>query len=179
SSESEELYYIHEENSTHLIMEWNGIYEYFSPDEPYIESLWLDLIPSFEYLLEQTPRISVSIYNAYLLDTTITMVLAVNCLSPRIETIDTLEARLLDGTLMDFMPPVDADSTVSTEMYFEFESIEVHDNITFRIGNEFTGYSRFIISFVDSGPLDPLIIGGVTIAIVAVVVAIVYFIRKR
>ncbi|MFW9910583.1 MAG: M14 family zinc carboxypeptidase [Candidatus Thorarchaeota archaeon] len=50
SSESEELYYIHEENSTHLIMEWNGIYEYFSPDEPYIESLWLDLIPSFEYL---------------------------------------------------------------------------------------------------------------------------------
>jgi hypothetical protein len=180
TSESEDLYYVHEENSTHVIMEWNGIFEYFSPDEPYIESLWLDLIPAFDYLLEQTPRIEVSTPSAYLLDTTVTATMTVTCLSPRIETVDLVEVQLLNGTMLDWMPSIAADTSLGSEFYLNFDSVADGYNVTIRVGNEFTGYRRFLVSFsADGFGLDPIIIGGVTIAVVAVVIVVIYLIRKR
>jgi len=180
TSESESLYYVHEENSTHVIMEWNGIFEYFSPQEPYIEALWLDVMPAFEYLLEQTPRLSITVTNSYLLEQTVTAVLSATCLSPRIGTIERVEAQLLDGTMLNWMPSIDADSSSSAEMYLDFDSVEEGYNVTFRIGNEFSGYHRFLVSFVAAGfIIGPILIGGVTIAVVAFVIIIVYLVRRR
>jgi len=179
SSEGEELYYLHEENSTHVIMTWNGIFEYFSPDEDYIESLWEELIPSFEYLLEQTPRISVGLTGPTLQTTTVTTGLSVSCLSPRIETIDQVEVQLLDGTRLAAISSINADTTVQTSVQLEFPSVTEGENVTIRVGNEFSGYHHFQISFAGGIALDPLVIGVVTIAIVAVVIVVVYLARKR
>ncbi|MDF1537641.1 MAG: M14 family zinc carboxypeptidase [Candidatus Thorarchaeota archaeon] len=178
TSEAEELYYISEENSTHVIMTWNGIYEYFSPDEPYIEALWEELIPSFEYLLEQTPRISVNLQGSSIQNNQVHTSIIATCLSPRIETIDNIEVQLLDGTVLDWIPPVESDTSLSSEVQLEFASVVEGENATIRVGNEFAGYHRFVISFVAGIALDPLVIGGITIALVAVVIVVVYLIRR-
>ncbi len=180
SSEGEELYYLHEENSTHVIMAWNGIFEYFAPDEPYIESLWLELIPSFEYLLEQTPRLSLSLQASTIQDTEVQASITATCLSPRIETIDGVDVQLLDGTLLDSIPAIDAGHEISTSVQLEFTSANEGENVTIRVGNEFSGYYRFLVSFISGGTtLDPLVIGGITIAVVAIVIVVIYLIRKR
>ncbi len=174
------LYYQVEENSTHVIMEWKGIFEYFSPREPYIDDLWEDLIPSFEYLLEQTPRLTVTVPSAYVLADVVTVTVTATCLSPRIGTVDTIQAQHLNGTMTDWMPAIQADSSLSSEMYLNFDSVAEGSNTTFRIGNEFSGYQRFLVSFVgDTFLLDPLLIGGISIAVVAIVIVVVYLIRRK
>ena len=49
------------DNSTHLVLEWKYIYEYFNPTKENIDALWTDIRPAFDYLMEQTPRITVGV----------------------------------------------------------------------------------------------------------------------
>ena len=179
SAESEELYYLHEENSTHFIMAFDGIYEYFSPDTDSIENLWLELIPAYEYLLEQTPRISVSFSGGSVSEASVSATMMTTCLSPRIETIAEIEIQLEDGTLLDSAEPVDADTTYNAPITLEFSSLDANESIRIRAGNEFSGYLHFEISFGETGFIDPVLIGGVTIAIVAVVIVLVFLMKRR
>lgn len=179
TSESEELYYIHEDNSTHRIMGFNGIYEYFSPVESYIHKLWDELVPAYEYLLEQTPRITVSFNSGAVQNTAVLANMVTTCLSPRLETIDDIEVRLLDGALLDSIPSIDADTSFSAPITLDFTSAQVGENTTIKVGNEFTGYAHFLVSFTEGIFIDPLLIIGATIGIIAVVVIIVYGMKKR
>ncbi len=179
SSESQDLYYIHEDNSTHRIMAFNGIYEYFSPVESYIHKHWNELLPAYEYLLEQTPRITVSLQGGILQDTAVSATMQAACLSPRIETIDDIEIQLIDGTVLDSVSSIDAETSISEPVTLQFSSVEVGENITIKVGNEFTGYSHFIVTFAEGISIDPVLIAGVTIAIIAVVIILVYVIRKK
>ncbi len=179
TSESEALYYIHEDNSTHRIMAFNGIYEYFSPVESYIHRLWEELLPAYEYLLEQTPRITVSFNSGSIQDAVVSANMVTTCLSPRIKTIDDIQVQLLDGTELDSILSIQADTAFSGPVTLEFPSAQVGENATIKVGNEFTGYIHFVVSFSEGIFIDPLLIGGVTIAIVAVVIVLVYVMKKR
>ncbi|MHA1576881.1 MAG: M14 family zinc carboxypeptidase, partial [Candidatus Thorarchaeota archaeon] len=82
---------VFEENSTHRIMEWKGIYGYFNPVAAYIQDLWLDVKPAFEYLLEMTPKIGLDIDPISFVagDTdTITVSVVAASLDRRIGTVD-------------------------------------------------------------------------------------------
>ena len=46
-------------NSTHLITEWKEIYSYFNPEAQFINNLWNDVSPTFDYLLEMTQRLEI------------------------------------------------------------------------------------------------------------------------
>lgn len=177
SSESEDLYYIHEDNSTHRIMAFNGIFEYFSPVESYIEKLWFELVPAYQYLLEQTPRITVGLQGGTVQGTTVSATMITNCLSPRIETIDDIELQLVDGTILDSISSIDAETGTSEPITLEFASVD--ENITIKVGNEFTGYTHFLVTFTEGISIDPVLIGGVIIAVIAVVIVIVYVLKKH
>ncbi|MCK5152414.1 MAG: hypothetical protein KAQ65_11250, partial [Candidatus Thorarchaeota archaeon] len=131
-------------------------------------------------LLEQTPRLSLSLQASTIQDTEVQASITATCLSPRIETIDGVDVQLLDGTLLDSIPAIDAGHEISTSVQLEFTSANEGENVTIRVGNEFSGYYRFLVSFISGGTtLDPLVIGGITIAVVAIVIVVIYLIRKR
>ncbi|MCG3218426.1 MAG: hypothetical protein KAR35_05455, partial [Candidatus Heimdallarchaeota archaeon] len=78
------------DNSTHLIKEWYGIYGFFTPDKNFIDDLWIDVKPAFDYLLEMTPRLEV---DTFVVDeetsTDEELSIGFNCtnLSPRLKSI--------------------------------------------------------------------------------------------
>ncbi|MFW9933330.1 MAG: M14 family zinc carboxypeptidase [Candidatus Thorarchaeota archaeon] len=177
SALSEDLYFVREENATHVIKEYAGMFELFSPYESAINRLWLELLPSFEYLLEQTPRLSVQL-NATSSDATaINVSLTATDLSPRINTINTVSIRLLNETVLESIPIIDADSVVTTDIELEFDDSLVTTNFQIEIGNEFVGFSRFSVNFIYGITYIPLVLGGVTVAVIAVV--IVFIILRR
>ncbi len=174
---SEEMYSVIFENDTHVIMEWRSLFEIFSPYESAINKLWLELIPTFEYLLEQTPRLSVQLNATSTSGTAINTSLTVTDLSPRIKTIDPVSIRLLNGTILGSIPSIDADSTVTTDVELQFDDSLAGTNFQIEIGNDYVGYSRFSINFIYGITYIPLVLGGVTVAVIAVV--IIFIIRRR
>ncbi len=178
TAESSELYYIYTENSTHRIMAFNGIYEYFSPDAKHIENLWLELVPAYKYLLEQTPRVSVAFHDATLQGKIISATMVTRSLSPRIKTIDAITIRLTDGTMLESTSSVDASSTTVSRVGLDIASLEQNGNLTIKVGNEFTGYLWFLVTFIEGTPISPFLI-IITISIAAIVVVIAYLLRRR
>jgi len=175
---SEEMYFVAFENETHVIKQWNSMFELFSPYESAINPLWLELIPTFEYLLLQTPQLEVNLNTISLENNTITANLTASVHSPRISTIYPVQIQLLDGFVLDEISAIDADSTVVEIIHLEFTDLELSSNTQFEVGNEFSGYYRFVVYFIVGVNYVPLLFGGTIIAAFAVVVVLV-IIRRR
>ncbi len=156
TAEAPDFYFDYEENSTHLIKQWNGIYEYFSPTVEYIDNLWLELILSFEYLLDQTPRLSVGPQATAFEESQVTAVLSTTDRSPRIETIDGIEIRLTDGTNLDVVDKLLASASRQDTVTLDLSSTS--DEVSVEVDNNFTGYSRFIITFEEEPLVDPVLV---------------------
>lgn len=167
-------------NSTHRIMKWTGIYGYFNPVEAYIEALWVDVKPAFDYLLEMTPRLDLDInaLNFATGDTdSITVSFVAESLDRRLGTEDEIQVRGEDDSLIFYFDPLLAGHDIAEQAVFEFPVDLESVNYTVKVGNEYVGYAEYICTLSGMEPLpivDPLLIGGIAIAVVIVIVPIVY-----
>ena len=180
------------DNSTHLIQEWKGIYGYFNPVEEYIDDLWNDLIPAFDYLLEMTPRLNVSIesYSGGLyLGDDFTINFEMDCLSRRLGTTDFVEIQASNYTKIHSWTTITSTAILHDGITFPIPDLS-SSNFTFRIGNNYTGYTRFVISTTNMTsnttttttqlPDSPLVIvTGVAVVLIVLCVTIYYGYTKR
>ena len=167
-------------NATHRIMEWNGIYGYFNPVADYIQDLWVDVKPAFDYLLEMTPRLDLDIdaLNFASGDTdSITVSVVAESLDRRLGTRDEIQVLGEDDSLIFYWDPLGAGLSFAQEVVFEFPVDLESVNYTIRVGNDYVGYAEYICTLSGMAPLpivDPLLIGGIAIAVVVIIIPIVY-----
>ncbi|TFG26477.1 hypothetical protein EU527_19705 [Candidatus Thorarchaeota archaeon] len=173
------------DNSTHVIREWKGIYGYFNPVEEYIDVLWLELRPAFDYLLEMIPRIVLTTPNisgGVHAGEEVAMTVSMQCLSPRLGTKDAIFILDEGGNVLDSMLSIGAGQTLSVYPSFEIPEDLEASGYAILMGNNYTGYTQFILSTGGNPPsLNPLVIGmsvGIVVGIVALVI-IIYWTRRN
>lgn len=180
----DEATFIYLENSTHVIREWEGIYGYFNPVESAINDLWEDLIGAFDYLLEMTPRVDFNILGisgGITAGEDVDMTMSMTCLSPRLGSKDAIVFLDESGEELTTVISIGGGQTIST--YPAFTLSEDLDSVGYVIlvGNNYTGYSKFLISTGGDFPrLDTLLLiagVGLTVALVAIVVVI--YMKKK
>ncbi|MHA3963395.1 MAG: M14 family zinc carboxypeptidase [Candidatus Thorarchaeota archaeon SMTZ1-45] len=178
----EEAHVIIENNNTHIIREWKGIYGYFNPVEDYIDSLWEDMLPSFIYLLEMTPRLDVSITGIYGGTTTgesISLSTRTDCLSPRLGSKEGVFILDEAGVTLDSIIAVGGGQSLTDQATIVLSEDLTSSGVSILFGNNYTGFTEFVLSLAAPSTLDPLLIAVVAgVAIVALVV-VVYFAKTR
>ncbi len=168
-----------EENSTHLILEWKSIYDYFNPYPQYINALWFDVRPGFDYLLDNTPRLSIVskvLSGGYKLDDEVELSFNVTNLSPRIKTMDTVDLYASDGTLLGSSSSIDANSNnlLSFTLTLPFElGPEIYH---LKLGNNYTGYYHFVLGKSSAAGLS---IGPTILGVFILGTLIVIFKRRK
>ena len=174
-----EATFIIEENSTHIIREWQGIYGYFNPVEEAINSLWDDLYAAFDYLLEMTPRISfdaTSITGGVNTGENVSFTLSMECLSPRLGSKDGISVLGENGEVLDSLIAVGAAQTIVNYPSFTLSEDLDSSGIVILVGCNFTGYTQFVVSTGGTlPPMDPLLLVagiGLVVALVAIVVVV-------
>ena len=144
----EESEIVIENNATHLIIEWTEIYGYFTPEKEYINALWEDVRPGFDYLLKNTPRLSIVskfVTKGQYLGDAIEIMLACENLSPRIKTIEKISVFEEDHSIVKNGTMIFAASSYT----FNFDTLLPDDIVekeyVFFVGNEYVGYTPFVI----------------------------------
>ncbi|MFW9892046.1 MAG: M14 family zinc carboxypeptidase [Candidatus Thorarchaeota archaeon] len=183
SVDTEEAHVIIENNSTHIIREWKGIYGYFDPTENHINTLWDELRGAFVYLLEMTPRLDITISGVsggISTGDNVSMSVQMNCLSPRLGSRESIYILDSENSTLDSLIAVGGDQTLTDQASVILSSDLSESSVSLFIGNNYTGYYEFTLSIgAPSAPFDLLIIGaGVGVAIV-VIALVVYFGRNR
>ncbi|MFW9845338.1 MAG: M14 family zinc carboxypeptidase [Candidatus Thorarchaeota archaeon] len=167
-----------EDNSTHRIEEWNGIYGYFNPIESRIDDVWDDVMPGFDYLLEMTPRLeanAASITGVGVPGSTINLAISLRCLSTLLGSIDGLDLIGPDGMILTSWSAIDPDTTQTLTGSYEYPAGLSDSQYHVRIGNNFTGYVQLQISLGPGGTFDFLpIIAVAGVAVVAVVIIVIW-----
>ena len=171
-----------EENSTHLILEWKSIYGYFTPEDAYIEALWTDIQPAFDYLLENTPRLYfLDIGASYLEHSEDRIVVSIDFmnLSPRIKP--NQQINFCDSSFIPISTHIMVAGGQSYLWIFEtyLSNLEnVDGNYTFYIGNDYVGYRLFSIQITeDTG--SGFTIGLSIIGLIIVSISLQKLLRKK
>ena len=168
-------------NDTHIIREWDGIYGYFNPTTEYIQSLWLELVPAFEYFLEMTPRADIeitSISGGVSSGDTVTLATSMHGLSPRLGSKESMKVLDNNSEILDTMTVLRADQTLLDYPSFILSDDLEGSGYTVLIGNNYTGYTRFLLSAGNPLGLELVLIGiGVGVVLIAVVVFV--YMKKR
>ncbi|MFW9994645.1 MAG: M14 family zinc carboxypeptidase [Candidatus Odinarchaeota archaeon] len=149
-------YFLMEDDGSHQVWKWTGMYEYFAPDEgPAIDSLWQDVLPAFDYWLDITPRLDVTVQSVSQFGTNegdlITFSLGIENLSPQLDTITSLEITdvsydpLLLGSTAVSIAKIAPLEKESKKISFELPQALSGDTITVKVGNEYVGYHDIVI----------------------------------
>ena len=182
TSDLEEVHVIIENNDTHIVREWKEIYGYFNPVAAGINPLWEDLRAAFDYLLVQTPRIDAiitSVSGGISAGEELTLATRTECLSPRLSTKGGLGVLDADGFVLDTILSLDGGQTLTDHATITLPEDVTSSGLSIFIGNNYTGYTEFVVSLGTRAPLDPLLIGAIVgISIIAVVI-VVYFVKIR
>jgi hypothetical protein len=174
-----------EDNATHQILEWNGIYGYFNPVEAFIDDLWLDVLPGFEYLLDMTPVLdaSLSITSGEVMPgSDLTLQASIDDLSYRLGTQEELYLIGEDGTELYSWPELSATATIDSAAFITLPEGLTGEDYTIKLGNNFTGFTHFVLTFQEgpvAPPLDPMLLLGVSIGVIAVVIILVVVLKRR
>jgi len=173
-----------ENNSTHLIREWKGIYGYFNPVEDAINSLWNDISGAFDYLLEMTPRVDfdvTSIAGGVNTGDDIDITLSMECLSPRLGSKDGISVLDENGEVLDTLIAVGAAQTLVNYPSFTLSEDLDSSGYVIQVGCNYTGYTEFVVSAGGTtvSTIDPLILAAVSIGLTVVLVAIVVVYLKK
>jgi hypothetical protein len=178
-----EAHVIISNNDTHIIREWKGIYGYFAPVEAGINPLWADMTPAFEYLLEMTPRLDVSITSVSGgtdAGESLSFSTRTKCLSPRLGSKESVLILDASGTTLDSLIAVGGGQSLASQATIELPEDLNSTGTSIFIGNNYTGFTEFTLSLgTPQTPLDSLLIGIVAgVAIIAIVV-VVYLVKNR
>lgn len=176
SSLSDDAIKIIIDNEFTRIEEWTGIYGLFNPVAAYIDNLWTELQPAFDYLLSLTPCLDVSLQSALLQGNSLVISVNLHCISPSLSTIDSIEFIAEDGTILYTSPAIPANQIVPVSATFLLSGVGPSNTI--RIGNNYTGYVSLYLLGVPAQNLIP-IIAGFTISIVAIVIMVLLIRRSR
>jgi hypothetical protein len=183
SAHGVEAHPIIEENNTHIIREWKEIYGYFNPTEDHINTLWEELLPAFDYLLEMTPRLDInipSVSGGIAAGETVAMSVSMNCLSPRLGSKEGIYVLDSDDSVLDSLIAVGGAQILTDQASILLSSALSESGISIFIGNNYTGYSEFTLSRGVGGvSIDPLLFGAAIGITIAAVVLVVYFVRFR
>ena len=172
------------DNSTHIIREWKDIYGYFNPKEAYIDTLWTEIRPTFDYLLEMTPRsnlLALGISGGVKASEQVDLTMSMQGLSPRLGTKDGILILDEEGNILDSMISIGADQTISAYPSFELPEDLGPQGYTILMGNNYTGFTQFTLSTGGELPSqNPLILIGIglTIGVVALVI-VVFWVRRH
>jgi hypothetical protein len=181
SSDVPSSYMIIDDNATHQVQEWKEIYGYFNPVVSYIDALWDDLLPSFRYLLDMTPRITSTLLSATSQGDSLAVQINIQCLSPRLSTVDPIQFRTTTNTLLHSIPAIAANSFQTAT--FTIPSTQVSIGETIQIGNGYSGYLP--LELVESSPIllpNPLLIAaglGVVVVSAIIVFILIRVYKKR
>ncbi|MGY5873495.1 MAG: M14 family zinc carboxypeptidase [Candidatus Thorarchaeota archaeon] len=185
SVHEDEATFIIENNSTHVIREWQGIYGYFNPVESAINALWEDLYAAFDYLLEMTPRVDFNILGisgGIEAGEDVDMTMRMASLSPRLGSKDAIYLLDENGEELTHVIAVGGGQTIMTYPAFALPEDLDFEGYVMLVGNDYAGYSKFIISTGGTFPgLNPLLLAagiGVTVVLVAVVVVVIFWKRQ-
>ncbi|MGD9396642.1 MAG: M14 family zinc carboxypeptidase [Candidatus Thorarchaeota archaeon] len=183
SSDTEESHVIIENNNTHIIREWKEIYGYFNPVEEKINKLWEELLLAFEYLLEMTPRLDVSISSlSGGLDAgdTLSFSVQTECLSPRLGSKESIYILDIASSVLDTTIAVGAAQTLTNPAEIMLSEDLTDSGFSILVGNNYTGFTEFVISLgTPELILDPILVGAVIGIAIGAVVLVVYFVKFR
>jgi hypothetical protein len=174
-----------EENSTHVIKEWKGIYGYFSPAESHIEKLWMETLGAFDYLLEMTPRLDikpVAISGSSVAGGNLTLTFNSTCLSRRLGTTDIIHIYDPNDSLLDSLEVLDGQESRIDEIEFRLPSSLVESELVIRVGNKYTGFTLFNVTLISGPPENTLwlLVTEASVAVfVVIVVAVLYYRKNR
>ncbi len=173
------------DNSTHIIREWRDIYGYFNPSAEYIDTLWIELKPAFDYLLEMAPRTvldPLGISGGINAGEEVYLTMSMECLSPRLGTKDGILILDDEGNVLDSTISIGAGQTLSTHPSFELPEDLDSQGYIILMGNNYTGYTQFVLSIGTALPSLTLILVlggiGVTLGVIALVL-FVYRLKHR
>jgi hypothetical protein len=182
SVDLEEAHVIIENNNTHIIREWEGIYGYFNPVEAGIDPLWEDLILSFEYLLEMTPRIDptfTGITGETNAGEVMTLSTRTECLSPRLGSKDSILILDAAGNVLNSTIVVGGGQSLTDQVTIILPEDVTSSGLSIFVGNNYTGFTEFVLSLRTPTSLDPLLIGIVVGVAIVAIVLVVYFVKIR
>jgi len=182
TSRGSEVESVYLENETHLIIEWNGIFGFFNPLGEYIDTLWSDLILSFDYLLEMTPRIKVEAISFFLDEEQPTIghvQIETLCKGNRIGTVNPIQVLLANGTVVftgEILFPGSSDE-LSLEI---FTKRDRNENLTLMIGNDYVGYTEIILLIPAIEPqVDIFILTGIIVVGFCAILVLRVFSKKK
>ncbi|MFQ5977499.1 MAG: M14 family zinc carboxypeptidase [Candidatus Heimdallarchaeota archaeon] len=144
------------DNSTHLITQWKGIFGYFNPEVRFIDDLWRDILPAFDYLLDVTPRLNIDTESDSAENDQrdrATFRFSFRNLSPRLGTVDQIAFLGADGRILVKRQPLGAGENRTEAFGLVLSPDTSGEGYTISIGNNYTGYTRFVISF-SASPAD-------------------------
>ncbi|MHA2352765.1 MAG: hypothetical protein ACXABX_06560 [Candidatus Thorarchaeota archaeon] len=183
SVDTEEAHVIIENNSTHIIREWEGIYGYFNPVEAGINPLWDDLRAAFLYLLELTPRLDVTFTGTtggISAGEDLTLSARTECLSPRLGSKESVFILDDNDITLDSLIAVGGGQALTGEAIIELQDDLTDSGLSIFVGNNYTGFTEFVLSLgTPAVPLNPLLIGVVVGVAIGALVIVVYFVKFR
>jgi hypothetical protein len=172
-----------ENNSTHVVWEWKGIYGYFDPVASHIDTLWAEITPAFDYLLEMTPRMDISVtgvVGGITADSNVTLTTRLECLSPRLGSKDAIEVLAPDNSTITSTISISGGQTLIRYLSVTLEEDLAESDYVIRVGNEYTGYTAFRLTTQTGSLLDPMLLIGIGIGVAVIaVVLVVYRARTR
>lgn len=177
SSVSGDAITVIEDNATHHIEEWTGIYGYFNPVSAGIDALWTDIVPAFDYLLQLTPRLTAALTSAVFDNDTITATINIHNLSPRLSTIDEIEFRNINGLLLHTFPAIAA--AQSGPISLTISQTDLGENNTLLIGNNYTGYIHLLLTEIIPPPIPGFPIASIILGTIAAIGILIVLRRKR
>jgi len=170
------------DNSTHYIEEWHDIFGYFDPVADSIDSLWADIVPAFDYLLGMIPRLEIvaSSTGGVNQGDTVSIAFGVKCLSPRLGSTDEIKVLDLNGAALCTLGKAIPQTSVPMQGTIQLPVDLSASNYTVRVGNNYTGYTRYIISsYVAPSDGSLLTAAGVTVVAASSLTLGVLLVRHR
>ncbi|MBD3407035.1 MAG: hypothetical protein GF411_13030 [Candidatus Lokiarchaeota archaeon] len=163
-------------NATHTLYRWNGIYEYFNPDKEFIQPLWENIAPAFDYLLNVTPKLHASLTptSQEIGDgMSITLEMNVGIESPYFGSQEGIEIVTENRTLLRWFLPLVSGQNIENTVRLDLPTSYLDGDVSILLGNNWTGYQRFTIRVQQAQFIitpEMLIISGIAlIALVAVI----------
>ena len=153
-----ECYFLIEENDTHQVWNWTGMYEHFAPEESEenFNNLWEDITPAMDYWMEMTPRLDITIkstsFSGFNTGDVVTLEVEIENLSPRISTIEMLAVTdenynplSLEGESIN-INTINPEYTLTKTIKFDLPSPFTGDSMNIMIGNNYTGFQTLVIA---------------------------------
>lgn len=153
-----ECYFLLEENDTHQVWNWTGMYEHFAPEvsETNFNNLFQDITPALDFWMEMTPRLDITIkstvFSGFNTGDVVTLEVDIENLSPEISTIEMLDVtdENYDHLTQNGMPintiAITPKYTLSTTIEFDLLSTFTGDSMSIMIGNDYTGFQTLVIA---------------------------------